>query len=349
MAFVLAALAFGFIIAFHEFGHMWVAKRLGMRVERFSIGFGPVIFARTVGETEYALSAIPLGGYVKIAGMSTEDEVDPEDPRNFVNRPAWARLLAIAAGPAANYLLAFAIGVPLLMAANMRVDPGSTVVGDVAPGEAAAVAGIRTGDDLRDVGGKPVHDFAEIREAIQGAQQARPGEAVVINALRDGSPIVFSVRPRDAGGVWLVGIGPHKKVAPGLPLIEALPQAFVNLLDASRDSLSNVVKLVTGNASVKQLSGPVGMIRMTAAQAEKGLLDYLHTVWALNVAVGFFNLLPIPSLDGARVLFLAYETVARRRVNQKVEGVIHTVGLVALLALIAFVSYGDIVRKFRGG
>lgn len=349
MSFLYAGIAFGVLIAFHEFGHMWVAKRLGMRVDRFSIGFGPVIFSRKVGETEYAVSAVPLGGYVTIAGMSPEDEVDPADPHSYANRPAWARLLAIAAGPVANYVLAFVIGVPLLLFANMATDTSTSKVGDVVPGEAAATAGLQVGDDLRAVGHTPLTDFDSIRAAINAEAKARPGEAIPIALMRGGQPMVVAVKPREVAGAWRIGIGPWQKVEPGLPLLQAVPQALRNIWDANLMSLNVLGKLFTGGAKVSDLSGPIGMITTTAAQAKKGFLDYVKTVWGLSVAIGFFNLLPIPALDGGRGVFLLYEVVARRRVNQRVEGFIHAAGLVALLALILFVSYGDIMRRIKGG
>ena len=349
MSFLLAVLAFGLLIAFHEFGHLWVAKKTGMRVERFSVGFGPVIFSRKVGDTEYAISAVPLGGYVKIAGMTAEDEGDPSDPKNFMNRPAWARLATIAAGPFANYLLAFLIGVPLLLVANVSPDPTSTRVGDVFPGEPAERAGLRPGDDLRAIDGRPLHDFLGIRTAINTVGKEKPGQPVPIALLRDGQPLVVMVTPRPVADSWVIGVGPWQKRDPGLPLSQAIPQAVKNIGLASATSINVLGKLFTGGAKVSDLSGPIGMINATAAQARKGLVDYVKTVWGLSVAIGFFNLLPIPALDGGRAVFLAYEIVARRRVNQKVEGIIHTIGLFALLALILFVSYGDVVRKFRGG
>lgn len=358
MSFLLAALAFGLLIAFHELGHMWVAKKTGMRVDRFSIGFGPVVFARKLGETEYAISAIPLGGYVKIAGMASDEEdardTDPNDPRHFMNRPAWARLVTIAAGPLANYVLAFLIGVPLLMVANTIPDLGSTRVGRVLRGGPAAEAVLKPGDEikavdghpvLRDANGTKVQDFEALQQVIQASARAKPGERLPFDVVRDGQLTTVMIAPIEGR----IGVEPATRREPGLSLLQAIPRSLQKIGTESLRSITSLGALFSGRAKVSDLSGPIGMISMTAAQAKKGLVDYVEIVWTLSIAIGFFNLLPIPALDGGRALFLLVELVSRRRVNQRVEGWFHTVGIVALLALIAFVSYADIVRKLKGG
>ena len=349
MSLLLAALAFGVLIAFHEAGHMWVARKVGMRVDRFSVGFGPVLLSKTVGGTEYVLCAIPLGGYVKIAGMSPEDEVAADDPASYPNRPAWARMLAIAAGPAANYLLAFLIGIPLLLVPGKVQDVGSTRLGDLLPGGPAASAGLQAGDEVQRVGGRAVHDFFEIKKAVNDAAKSTPGQAIPIVVSRDGRPAEVAVVPQETGGDFRIGVAPWMRPEPGLPLAQAIPAAGVRLWTATATSWEHLTRLFSGAARVTDLSGPIGMISMTAAQAKKGFIDYVQTVWGLSVAIGFFNLLPIPALDGGRLIFLAWEAISRRRVSARVENAAHTVGLFLLLGLIAFISYGDVVRRLRGG
>jgi len=349
MSLLLAALAFGLLIAVHEFGHMWVARKVGMRVERFSIGFGPVIFTRTVGETEYVISAVPLGGYVKIAGMSPEDEVAEDDAANYANRPAWARLLAILAGPAANYVLAFVIGVPLLMMSHMVTRTDTARLGEVVAGDPAAQAGLQSGDEVLSVGGSAVADFYALKQAIVENARRAPGQPVPFTVRRGGQTLTLPVTPRPLADGYVVGITPWQAREEGLSLGSALPASLQRLGHATQGSINSLAALFTGRARVSDLSGPIGMISATAAQARKGFVDYLQTVWGLSVAIGFFNLLPIPALDGGRIMFLGYELLTRRRVSARLENLVHTVGLVLLLGLIAFVSYADILRKVRGG
>ncbi len=344
MSILLAVIAFGGLVAFHEAGHMWAARRLGMRVERFSIGFGPVVLRRRRGETEYALSAIPIGGYVKIAGMAPEDEVRPDDPRSYQNKPAWARLLVILAGPASNYLLAFLIGVPILMTAVPAPDLSSTRVGQVLSHSPAARAGLESGDDIRWIGGKAVRNFDEIKTAIQSASKDHPGKPIPFVVLRSGKSRMLGITPKDG----LIGIGPATRLLPPLPFAQAIGRSFTRLGEETRDSAHVLGMLLTGKAGLHDLEGPIGIGSDIASSAESGLASYFEMVWLVSVALGFLNLLPIPALDGGRGVFLLYELVSRRRVNPRLEATIHTVGLLVLVVLILFVSKGDVARLWHG-
>jgi regulator of sigma E protease len=344
-----AVLAFGLLIAFHELGHLWVARRMGMRVERYSLGFGPVLWAFRRGETEYVLSAVPLGGYVRIAGMNPEDEVADDDAGAYANKPAWRRFLVIAAGPAANYLLAFLIGVPLLMAATRTSPDLRARVGAVEPGSAAEHAGLAPDDLLLSLDGVAIADFDGLVAAVQAASKTRPGAELSLVLTRGGQRLERVVTPR-AGpdGIFRLGISRAELPVPPRSLAEAVPAELELLWSTSVRSLHNFGRLFTRELAPTELTGPIGMLSMTAKQAGRGLASLLDVVWFLSVAVGFFNLLPVPGLDGGRMMFLGYEVLARRRVNQRVETAIHLVGLLAVLGLVVAASYGDIVRRLGG-
>lgn len=349
VAIVLAILAFGFLIAFHELGHMWVARRMGMRVERYSIGFGPALFTWRRGETDYVISALPLGGYVKIAGMGDEDdEASADDPGSYLSKPAWRRFLVIAAGPAANYLLAFLIGVPLLLAAGKAADPSSRI-GEVLAGSAAEQAGIVVGDEIRSIGGTAVEKFAKIPETLLAAVKAAPGAPLALVVARDGVERTVTVTPKDDGsGRFRLGIGPALVDRPGLPFPRAVIQAAENIFHQNVAIIDMLAKMVTRRAPA-ELSGPIGIIAETAKSAERGIFSFLITVWSISISVALLNLLPVPGLDGGRMVFLGYEVIARRRANRRVEGWIHTAGILALLLLILVVSYGDVMKRIITG
>ena len=344
MFIAIALIAFGLLIAFHELGHMWVAKRMGMRVDRFSIGFGPSLFSWRRGETEYVLSALPLGGYVKIAGMSPEDEIDPDDTASYANKPAWKRLLVIAAGPFANYLIAFVLGIGLLMSSNREYDFHSTKIGAIDAGMPAEKAGLRIGDTIDSVGGTVVTEWAPMRAAIAAAAKANAEAPIPVGITRGTEKLTLQVVAKD--GVF--GIAPTERSIPPESFPSAVVDSAHNAYAQSALTATTIYSWIVGSQKVT-LSGPIGIVDFTAKQAKKGLSSFLETVWSISISIGFFNLLPIPALDGGRVTLLMYELVARRRVNRRVEDIALVVGIIALIGLMVFASYGDIMARIRPG
>src|SRR3954468_2823600 len=217
MAILVAVVGLGLLIAAHEAGHLLLARLMGMRVETYSLGFGPRIWGFRRGETDYRLSALPLGGYCKIAGFTPDDPAaqDPTDTGSYVNKPAWRRFLVIAAGPGLNYLVAFLL-IAVLFASQGFPDPTTTRI-DVIPGGPAAAAGLQTGDQVGSVDGAPVRSFEDLRRELQkpGAPAERRFEVV-----RQGERKELTVRP--ANGT--ISVRPDK-VLVRLPLTEAVPRA----------------------------------------------------------------------------------------------------------------------------
>jgi regulator of sigma E protease len=347
VSYVLAGLALGLLILFHEFGHYLLARLTGMRVERFSIGFGPVLFAWRRGDTEFALSAVPLGGYVKIAGMAVEDDVEAGDARNYVNKPWWQRLMVIGAGPGANYLLSFLLGIGFLVTSHRAPNPDWARIGTVAAGSPAATAGLQPNDDILTVDGSPVHDFLSLHDAIVAAAKRHPKQPFPVTLTRGGETKSIPVQPRDSGDGYIIGITPAEKDIPPLRLDAAMARSGRLLWERTADEAHLIGRLLSRQASTASLSGPIGIISVTAQEARKGLGELVAIVFELSIAVGFINMMPIPGLDGGRFLFLVYEGISRRRMNQAVEARIHVVGLALLLVLIVFVSFGDIMHLVR--
>lgn len=330
MSYVVAIVGISALIALHEFGHLVVARLTGMRVERYSIGFGPVLLKVKPGDTEYCLSAIPIGGYVKIAGMLPGEGEGKDDPRAFNHRPAWQRLLVVAAGPLTNELLAAAliyavavVGLPYTKVAQ---------VGEVVPGSAAALSGVRPGDLVLRVDGAPVATFQDLVSAVR----AHPGENVALDVSRAGQEQRLWVK---LGTPPLLGVAaPTRRYGP----LEAVPAALawtgrqtVGIVTGLGDALRN---------HGAELEGPIGTVRVAAQQSEHGWESLVFTLALISLALAVFNVLPWPALDGGRLIFLLWEVVARRPVNQRVETAVHAMGFLLLLGLIAVVTVGDLHR-----
>ena len=341
LAIVVAVLAVSLLIVVHELGHHWAARRSGMRVERFSVGFGPVVASFRRGGTEFAVSALPLGGYVKIAGMAPGDDVAADDPSSYANQPAWRRFLVILAGPAMNYVTAVLLAAALLATVGLRGPDPAARVGQVLPGWPAAEAGLRTGDRVLSVDGQPVAEWS----ALVSRFQASPGRPLAIEVERGGERLALTLTPREVNGRGRVGFGQAAATQRegGLAAISA---AFSRTNDFARAQLAAFGAVFRGAAGA-ELSGPVGIAQQLVAGARDGSGPFLALVWQISIVLAILNLLPIPALDGGRLVFLVIEMVTRRRVNERVESIVHFVGFVALVALLLGVTvFGDLARLF---
>jgi regulator of sigma E protease len=343
LAIAAAVLAVSLLIVVHEAGHYLAARRFGMRVERFSIGFGPVLLSFRHRDTEFAISALPLGGYVKISGMAPGEDVDPADRSFYSNQPAWRRFLVILAGPAMNYGTAILIAWGLLASLGLRAPDPAPRVGALVEGMPAAEAGLRPGDRIAAVAGRPVDSWME----LVGELQRHPGEEIVLQIVRGEGPaterLALPITPRDDGGVGRVGFQQSTVVVrtgPGEALVEGV-----------RRTNANAAMQLRAFASVfsqrQRVEGPVGIARELVRGARAGVEPFLGLVWTISVVLAILNLLPIPALDGGRLVFLGYELVTRRRVNERIEGWLHFIGFVLLVGLILAVTvFGDLPRLF---
>jgi len=339
MTILVAILGLCLLIVLHEGGHFLVARLCGMRVERFSIGFGPPIASFKRWGTQFQIAPIPLGGFVQITGLNPAEEFDHTDPMVYPNRPRWMRMATILAGPFANYLTAFVLMVGVLLHFGM---PSKTqkIIEPVA-GRPAAVAGIAAGDVLVQANGRPVNADHPISEVIQAAA----GAAVQIDVLRNGERKSFTVTPDKKGSVYQVGIqiGPIDERSP-VSFPAAVKEAVVYPAYLSVGILSGLWDIIRGKGPA-ELSGPIGITKQIAKAAGRGSYDFLMMMITLSVYLGLFNLLPLPALDGGRALFLGVESVIRRKVNPRVEAMVHTAGVVLLIGVLLVVSVKDIFGK----
>lgn len=344
VAIAVTVIGFSLLVVVHEAGHAGVARLLGMRVDRFSIGFGPVVWSTRRGDTEYAISALPLGGYVKIAGMATGEEVDPGDRSAYCNQAAWRRFLAIAAGPVMNWIAAVVLAASLAATVGLPVADPSARVGDLRPGWPAQQAGLLPGDRIEAVGGVRVDTW----NGLVAELQKHPGQRIALDVLRgegaDARRLSIPITPRDDGGVGRVGFSMHALLDRRGPAA-AIGVAISRTNAGFAAQLHGFAQVFSRRPRAGELSGPVGIAQELFHGAQAGAVRFLTLLWNLSIALALLNLLPLPALDGGRLVFLAYEIVSRRRVNERVENLVHLAGFVALLALILAVTvFSDLAR-----
>ena len=365
----------GGLIFFHELGHFAVARALGMGVSTFSLGFGPKILKYKRGKTEYALSLVPLGGYVALVGESDEADI-PEGfskEESFALRPAWQRLLVVAAGPTANIVLAwllcwglaFGWGTPVLL----------PQVGAVTENSPAARAGLRPGDRILSVNGQTVESWEAMSDAIARSdgrpmrlevERVAPGAAVQtppdaddrrgqdltandrlaleLTAERATRKTIFGENET----AWLIGVRAAGSVA-------THPESFWNAASAGADQTwrmvsltwQSFVKLAERVVPLDQVGGPIMIAQMVGEQAHQGLAGLLALTALISVNLGILNLLPIPILDGGQVVFCLLEILFRRPVNRKVQEYAMRVGLALLIGLMLLATFNDVWRLLK--
>jgi regulator of sigma E protease len=341
LGYVVAFLAIVALIIVHEWGHFQVARWCKMRVERFSIFFGPVLASFKRGETQFQLGTIPLGGFVQITGMNPAEDFDPKDPHVYPNRPVWQRLLTIFAGPGANYLSAVLIGVFIFGYYGIPEPTSEIEIQDVLSGRPAAKAGLKSGDVVLSIDGQKIDKDNTIPSRIEAAK----GKAVVLRVARGPKreqTVDVAVTPEKDSGVWRIGvqIAPVQKLV-RQGMVAAVKEACIYPYAFSIGQLKAVGQMLQGKQKA-EVSGPVRITSEIKKSIDRGALHALTIMMNLSIYLGLFNLLPVPALDGGRLAFLCIELVSRKRVNQKVEASVHMVGFVALFLLMVVVLFKDI-------
>ena len=333
MNIIVAILVFGLIIFVHELGHFLLAKRAGVTIHEFSIGMGPQLFSKESGGIKYSIRMIPLGGYVAMEG---EDE-ESNDPNSFGKKSLKDRFLTIFAGPFVNIVLCVILLIPVFF---FLFTP-STKFGAVIDKSPAASAGLKKDDIILSINGQETREFNDIGRLVNKYGK----EELSIKYKRKDHVDTVKLKAQNQGGRYLVGIQPaYEKNQP----IKAIKQAFVVTYDTSKTMLTFLWKLVTGQLSGKAadaLSGPVGVVKMVSNAATSGFINVVYLTAIISLNIGLMNLLPIPALDGWRILMLLIEGLrGGKKFPAKIEGYINTVGLIALLGLMLFVTYKDIIR-----
>lgn len=330
MTLIYAVIIFCMLIFVHELGHFITAKLCGVKVNEFAIGMGPAFFKRQRGETLYALRVFPIGGYCAMEG---EDE-DSDDERAFNNKPAWQRAIVLAAGSCMNLLTA----ILLMIIIAFYVGQATTTIDVVNDDSPAYEAGIMAGDEVIALNGNDLKEWTEL-QTIVGENE---GEPVVFTVLRDGQEKEITVTPEydKETDMSIVGINPMKVHRP----IASIKSGVTNTWNMTVMMYDLLGQLITGDASAKELSGPVGIVYVVNDSAKMGLIYvvYLAALLSLNLAV--INMLPFPALDGGRLIFLLIRKITGKRVTDEMEGKVHFIGIMLLMVLMVYVTWNDIVR-----
>jgi regulator of sigma E protease len=381
MMIVYAVIVLGVLIFVHEFGHFLVAKLFNVKVEKFSLGFGPKLVGKKVGETEYLVSAFPLGGYVKMFGeggfieggeahhpASEEEEgnnaagageaaavrrelTDEEKSRSFAHKPPLARIAIVMAGPVFNLVFAWIAFIVLCM---LGVPSITTKIGEVLKDKPAAKAGVQKNDVITAINGKAITHWEEVAEAIAAAK----GKPVAVTVKRSATDLQFTITPEPrisknlfgekvngfAIGVASAGEVVTEHYGP----IEAIGKGTVQTGKVIEITVMSLVKLAQRVVPLDSLGGPIMIAKMAGETAQAGGSSFLAFMALLSVNLGVLNLLPVPVLDGGHLFFFFWELVFRRPVSQKAREYAQQVGLMLLLGLMVLAFYNDIIRYFVG-
>lgn len=342
------------LVFVHEMGHYWVARRNGVRVEVFSVGFGPELYGWTdSAETRWKISAVPLGGYVKMYGESAAEDAEEADPTlrsvSFAHKSLGQRAAIVAAGPIANFL--FAIVVLALLFGILGNPMPLAGVGAVQPGTAAAEAGLEPGDRIVSVGGETVTWFEDLRRVVS----ANPGKRVEIIVLRDGQSRTLTATPKaqrvigDDGAarvIGLLGVAPdpdqigYEREDP----LTATWMAVERTVSLSGRILSYVGQIITGARTAEELGGPIRIAQLSGEMAQGGAVSLVLFMAALSINLGLINLFPIPMLDGGHLVYYGLEALRGRPLDRRVQEYGFRFGLILVLLLMLFATWNDLVH-----
>lgn len=343
------AFAFGLVVLVHELGHFLTARLTGMAVHEFSLGFGrPLLFWFKRGKTQYSVRLWPFLSYVRIAGMEPEED----HPQGYDKRPRWAQAIVLVTGCLMNFALAVGIFMVIGLAFGRPLPVNA--VDRIVPDTPAERAGLVPGDRLLGIDGREL-PLARLREAIRNS----PSKPLTLEVARDGKRLSIAIIPAretvyDVRGLSIVEV-PIGRIGvyfgtqvQRIGVLESIASGFLDTYDIVRLQIAGLLGMVRRQVPA-ELMGPVGIVRQLYTDAQENWLRFLNMVALLTVAVGFLNLMPIPPLDGSRLVILAYEVIRRKPVDKRKERLVHLVGLAALMLFILFITYKDIVRIVAGG
>ena len=339
----------GVLIFFHEFGHFLIARLFGVGVEKFSLGFGPRLLGRKIGITDYRLSAIPLGGYVKMVGEEPDVEIATEDiPLSFTHKHVVKRMLIVAAGPVFNVLLAIIIFFGIFAYSGISVL--KPAIGVVKEGSPAYQAGLKKGDLITAINGNAISSWEEMAEIINASK----GNTIEVSVRREESNLDYSIAPKlvqiknifgEETPRYIIGISDSREFySKDLNMFQALSESLLQTYRVSELMVVIIAKLITGDISTDTLGGPIMIAQMAGDSAKAGVGSLISFIALISINLAIINLLPIPVLDGGHLLFFLIEAIKGSPVSIKVREVAQQIGLFLLIMLMILVFYNDITR-----
>ncbi len=344
------------VVFVHELGHFWVARRCGVRVEVFSVGFGPELFGFTDrAGTRWKFSAIPLGGYVKMFGQAERvleadgrerDMTAVEQHVAFHHKRVWQRAAIVFAGPAANYVLTIASLAVLYVVVGLPAIPQRSVVGEVGVGSAAEQAGLKAGDRILSVNGKPAELFEQLLDAVTGSN----GQVLQLRIERGTEEIELSAQPRlqddspgdDSKKIYRLGIKAATEYEPQ-GIAQGCTLAVTQTVQASGQMLVALWEMITGTRSSKELGGILRIGKIAGDVANQSYIEFLFLIPSLSLNLGLLNLFPIPLLDGGHLTFYAIEAVRGRPLGERAQEWGLRIGVALVLGLMVFATWNDLV------
>ncbi len=346
----------GVLIFVHEFGHFLFAKLFRVRVLKFSLGFGPKVFGKKIGETEYLVSAFPLGGYVKMLGETPdEQELDPElEKCSFANKPVFQRFCIVLAGPVFNLLFSIVLFFAVYSVIGLPTAVDNTKVGKVSEKSPAMTAGIRPGDMIVQINGQPTKVWADVLKGVKKSD----GKPLTILLQRGDKQVGLTVTPAINSAKNIFGEVVEKRYMIGIMKADDITYTRTNLFRAFKEAclqtwmfiyltVLGFVKIIQRHIPASELGGPILIAQLAGQQMKAGWTNIISFTALISVNLGILNLLPIPVLDGGHLVFLSFEAIRRKPLNERVQVIAQQIGIAFLGTLMVFVFYNDILRFFK--
>lgn len=330
MTVIYAVILFVMLIFPHELGHFTVAKAVGVRVNEFAFGMGPAIFQRQKGETLYSIRLIPIGGYCAMEGENEESE----SSRAFNNKPVWAKISVLLAGSAMNVLIAI-LAMTLVMG---YIGTATTTIDEVQTGTPAYEAGLLSEDKVLSVNGTPIEKWNDIAVAIGSGE-----DRLSITVERNGEEETFEMTPeKTEDGRYIIGV--TSKVSHNA--LTAVSNGAKGTWSMTKGMFSALAQLVSGEVSTDELSGPVGIVSLVSETKNYGMIYFGYLVALISLNLALMNMLPLPALDGGRIIFVIIRKITGKMISDNLEGKIHGAGMILLFGFMIFVTWNDITRLF---
>lgn len=347
---VATVIVLGILIFVHELGHFILGKKLGVKILKFSLGFGPKLIGKKIGETEYQIAVFPLGGFVKPLGEDPHEEVKTEEyHRSYWAQPIWKRTLIVVAGPFFNFFLAIVLFSTINLFGIPYYPPK---IGEVSPSLPAEQAGLKKGDTVLSINGEEVKKWDDLSQIIRNSN----GKELLLKVGRDHEIIEIQVTPKastqknlfgEDTHVFVIGITPAdeilvQKVGPFEAVGKGLSQTWFGI----KLTVVSIIKLIERVIPAKTIGGPILIAQMAGEQAKRGLLSLVLFTAILSINLGVINLFPIPILDGGHFLFLSLEAILRKPLSIRKMEIAQQIGLIFIILLMIFAFYNDLIRLF---